>query len=79
MRSHKWHRVCLTEGFVLALFDKAFRETLLMSIREPDILIYSVPNLTDLVVLISHLVSENVVTRQDYKKHCDIIPVDRAD
>lgn len=47
-----------------------------MSVREPDIFIYSVPNLIDLVVLISQLISENIVTRQDYKKHYNIIPVE---
>lgn len=49
-----------------------------MSIREPDIFIYSVPNLTDSGVFISHLISENIVTRQDYKKHYNT-PVDRID
>lgn len=79
MGSHKWHYVCLTVGFVLPLFGKAFRETLLMSIKEPDIFIYSVSNLIGVVVLISHLISENIVTREDYKKHYNIIPVDRDD
>lgn len=77
--NHKWHYVCLTVGSVLPLFGKAFRETLLMSIREPDIFIYSVRNLIGLVVWISYLISENIVTRQYCKKHYNIIPVDRAD
>lgn len=50
-----------------------------MLVKESDIFIYSVPNLKDLLVLFSHLISENTVTGQDYKKHCNIIPVDRAD
>lgn len=47
-----------------------------MSIRKCDSFICSIPNLIDLLVLISHLISENIVTRQDYKKHYN---VDRPD
>lgn len=52
--------------FVLSLLGKACRETLLMSIKEHDFFIYSFLNLTVLLVLVSYIIAENIVTRQEY-------------